>query len=156
MKYITEDQCRRLLNKKKLISKKSIKSNLWDVFYDNIILFNVDGPKFYSKNEKIFSIFQGYEYEILKDYNNEIIDPFIKHIYEVICDNDKELFNYVISWISSLLQNPGKKLEVALAIIGGQGCGKTYFTNTICDLIKSYSERNVTNLSEITCKYNSV
>ena len=67
-------------------------------------------------------------------YQN-IIDPFLKLIKEVICSNDDELYNYVIGWISIMIQHSGIKNEAALILKGLQRIGKNTFTNVISELL---------------------
>ncbi len=47
------------------------------------------------------------------------------HIEEHLCDGDLDLSNYVINWMSHILQKPAKKTEVMLVIKGKEGIGKS-------------------------------
>ena len=156
LKYTNEEFCKRIFTKKRISEKGFTQKTIWDVFIENINLFNIRGQVFYSEDKSLISLFQGYEHEILEKVDMNIIKPFLNHIRLVICNEDEKLYNYVNSWIASLIQNPGKKLEVALAIIGNQGCGKTIFTDVLCDLMNRYSERNITKMEELTGKFNAV
>jgi polynucleotide 5'-kinase involved in rRNA processing len=103
-------------------------------------IFSVKDVRFYSTDTNMLSLFQGYPYDI--EYfgvSEEVIKPFLHHVFEVICDKNNELYIYVISWISYLIQNPGSKTETALIIIGEQGSGKNkFFTYMISKLFGSY------------------
>jgi hypothetical protein len=84
-------------------------------------LFSVKDVRFYSKDNNILSLFQGYPYgndEVFKNSSEQFISPFLNHIFEVIYDKNNELYIDVISCISYLIQNPGSKTETALIIIG--------------------------------------
>ena len=74
----------------------------------------IKGVKFNTKEPEMISVFQGYKYNNLENVNQNIIDPFLKLIKEVICSNDDELYNYVIGWISIMIQHPGIKNETTL------------------------------------------
>lgn len=50
-----------------------------------------------------------------------------RHIREVICDNDVDLYRYVISWMAQCVQHPNKPGYTALALRGAQGTGKSTF-----------------------------
>lgn len=52
---------------------------------------------------------------------------FRRHIQEVICNGDKDIFQYVISWMAQAVQKPGQQANTALALRGGQGIGKGAF-----------------------------
>lgn len=125
----------------------------WDT---NRQTLNRDGVKFYSEKPKIFNVFQGYDYEELDDYDEEIISPFLTHIRENIATGNEELYNYILNWISFILQNPAKKTGTVLVLTGEQGTGKNTFTEIICDLMKQYSVRNLTDFCELVGKFNSV
>jgi|TARA_R110002072_G_scaffold41254_6_gene116134 hypothetical protein len=47
------------------------------------------------------------------------------HIEEHLCNGDLDLSNYVLNWMSHLLQRPGKKTEVMLVVKGPEGVGKS-------------------------------
>jgi hypothetical protein len=52
---------------------------------------------------------------------------FKDHIAEVICDNDKHIFEYVLAWMAQAVQKPGYPAHTAIALRGGQGTGKGAF-----------------------------
>ena len=76
-------------------------------------------------------------------------------INEVICVNDEVLYNYVLNWISNIIQHPGMKNETALVIKGHQGIGKNTFTDVISEILAGYSANNVTEMNELTGNFNS-
>jgi hypothetical protein len=48
-----------------------------------------------------------------------------KHVYEVICKRNKELFRWVMTWMAHLVQRPGEKLGSCLILVGPVGTGKS-------------------------------
>ncbi len=54
-------------------------------------------------------------------------DKFKRHIREVICCGNEEIFEYVISWMAKAVQKPGEQANTAIALRGGQGTGKGAF-----------------------------
>jgi hypothetical protein len=118
--------------------------------------FAINGIKFIGDDKnKTVSIFNGYKYNVLDSVNNEVINGFIEFVREVIADNDEIVFNYIINWFAFIVQNPGVKSEVALVLKGLQGIGKNRFTDILCELLAGYSEKNITDISHITGKFNS-
>jgi phage/plasmid-associated DNA primase len=74
----------------------------------------------------------------------------------VICDKNNNLFNYIISWISYIIQKPGKKTETELILIGEQGTGKNkFFTDVISKLFGRYAIQNENNINNIIGRFNS-
>lgn len=129
----------------------------WNVVEQNAGKLSVKGVKFNTDDKQTFYChFHGYKYNILDSVNVELIQPFLNFINEVICDNNEDVYKYVLGWIATMLQNPGKKNETALILKGLQGIGKNRFTDVLCELTSGYSERNITDIQELTGSFNSV
>ena len=154
--YINQYNMRGMLNSIKLWKDKKKIVTVWNVFEENMFKLTIKGIKFNDSDENVLSIFRGYKYDILDAYDKAIISDFLSLIREVICDNNEEIYNYVISWIACMIQHPGLKNETALILKGLQGTGKNTFTNVICELLAGYSVKNVTDISELTGSFNSV
>ena len=53
------------------------------------------------------------------------------HILEVICDGNKEHFEYLMAWMARIVQDPGgERPGVAVVLRGERGCGKGTFVTT--------------------------
>jgi hypothetical protein len=144
-------------NKGKLNNLK----NIFEMEYGSDSLkniFSVKDVRFYSKDNNVLSLFQGYSYNIEGSlFSEHVINPFLNHIFEVICDKNNELYIYVISWISYLIQNPGSKTETELMIIGEQGTVKNkFFTDVISKLFGSYCISNENNIRNIIGRFNRI
>jgi phage/plasmid-associated DNA primase len=86
----------------------------------------------------------------------KLIQPFLDHVYNIISDHNNELYNYILNWISYLLQNPGSKTETAFIIIGEQGTGNNkFFTDVISKLFGRYAIANENNINNIIGRFNS-
>ena len=90
----------------------------WNVFVYNQILFKVKGLKFYSEDPQVFSYFRGYDYKKLDSVKEELIQPFLNHVHDVITDGNDEVYKYILIWIASILQKPNFKTGTALIILG--------------------------------------
>ncbi|KAA6387963.1 MAG: hypothetical protein EZS28_016509, partial [Streblomastix strix] len=75
---------------------------------------------------------------------------------EVIAANDNNIYEYILNWISFILQHLGIKTRVAIVIRRIQGTGKNTFTDVLCDLMAGYSAKNITDIEEINGNFNSV
>ena len=75
----------------------------------------------------IYNTFSGYEAtkkEIIKnDIENSLI---IKHI-KILCNNDDNVYNYVIKFLARKLQQPHILTNTALIFKSNEGAGKIYF-----------------------------
>jgi hypothetical protein len=74
--------------------------------------FTVKDVRFYSKGDSdILNLFQGYPYDVVNNminnlgtpFSEHLMKPFLDHVFNVICDKNNDLFNYIISWISYLI-----------------------------------------------------
>lgn len=73
----------------------------------------------------------------------------------IISDGNKELYEYILSWFSFILQKPSGKTGVAMVITGSQGTGKNVFTNVLCKLLGVYANPNVNVIENIVGKFNT-
>lgn len=135
---------------------KMKKYSLWDLFIDNQLHFTVKAIKFYSQDPQVFNYFRGYDYKQLDEVKQNIIEPFLNHIHDVIANGNEDIYKYILVWIASILQKPNFKTETALVILGSQGTGKNVFTNVICKLMARYANENVTNIESIVGRFNAV
>ncbi|KAH7831198.1 putative Poxvirus D5 protein [Monocercomonoides exilis] len=90
------------------------------------------------------------------EQNNEIIKPFLDFTREVIVNDNDELYQYILCWISSIIQNPGEKTKTSLVLKGLQGIGKNVWTNELAELLAGYSCPNVIEIAELTGQFNSI
>ena len=155
--YMTNTNMKESLKMIKLWKDDKKQITVYDAFINYQSRLSVKGVKFYSTNDKdIFSIFNGYKYNTVENINENIISNFLNLVSEVIADNNEEIYNYLLNWISYIIQNPGKKTETAIVLKGLQGIGKNTFTDILCELLSGYSENNINQIGELTGNFNSV
>jgi len=63
---------------------------------------------------------------------------FLDHCLNTVCNGDKALYEYLISWLAHLFQHPEEKIGVAIILRGRKGTGKGVFMNTIGSLLGSH------------------
>jgi hypothetical protein len=105
-------------------------------------------------------IVQGYQCNVKtqenKKSNIKLINRFFNHLRNLICDTNIEQCEYVINWISYLIQNIERKTETASIIIGEQGSMKNNFTiDVISKLFGHYSISNENKIMNIMRRFNS-
>ena len=155
LSYTNEATAKQKLNKIIIghIDRKPISA--LDIYMKYTELFTFNFLSFYSKDSKAFSYFRGYDYTEVKEINEELINPFLNHVKEVICDNDERLDKYVNNWFAEILQKPDCKLQTALTLIGEQGTGKNVFTDVLCKLLGIYACDNINDIDDIAGKFNA-
>jgi hypothetical protein len=117
--------------------------------------FKKKGISFYSKEEDILTIFQGFDYHLVEKINFDGLKLFLNHVKETIAARDENLFIYGLKWSALVIQNPGIKTEAAIVIKGMQGYGKNIYTNVLCKLIGRFAKSNLTTIEELTGNINS-
>lgn len=120
--------------------------------------FNITAIKFYSKNPKHISMYKGLYYRIdipLTEIKMDLIQPFLDHTKNVICNGNEELYNYVLEWISFIIKNPNGKTGTVLCITGEQGSGKNTFTIVLQEMLHWYS-RVLEDIDHILGRWNSL
>ena len=75
--------------------------------------------------QRLFNLFDGLLAPGKK--GEERCPRFLKLLFHGIANGNTEIFNAILDILAYAVQNPGKKWEMTLSIIGGQGCGKTEF-----------------------------
>ena len=159
--YLNDNQASQYLGNIKLgtvvVNNKDKELNAWSILNHgkNKNNFMYRGIRFYSKDKHVFSMFHGYKYKCVESINEAKISDYLKLIHDVIANGDEECYEYLLNWISLIIQKPNAKAETAIVIKGAQGTGKTMFTNRISKLLKGYSKKNVTNIDHIVGKFNT-
>jgi putative DNA primase/helicase len=123
----------------------------------NKLKFLVRSVRFMSDDPNEFSYFRGYPWKIIEVPDYSLIQPFLDHIKNIICAGNIKVYNYLMQWISHIVQKPGLKTEKSPLIIGGQGSGKgKFFTEPIGKLFGRYALQNVSKIDDITGKFNTI
>jgi hypothetical protein len=128
---------------------------IWDVLKDNCQLFMCQGLTFNTEIPGYKTIFEGWNYDILSHPDYGLIERYLQHIKLYVCDNDDIIYNYVINWLSFLIQNPGKKTLTALVLISPQGAGKNTFVIPLLKIMAPYSKL-IDKIDDITGRFNGV
>ena len=137
-----------------LIYKHDDKTILSPQLYFDRLSPNYKGIKFDPSNslsDEYLNSFTGFTYESVKGDKHK---SFIKFIQEVLCNNDKQKFIWVMTWIGQLFQESGNKIGTAIAINGKQGTGKTFFVDRLLSMI-GRAGCTVQNIDGVIGQFNS-
>jgi hypothetical protein len=55
---------------------------------------------------------------------------YLAFVWKIICGGDRQLYQWVLDWMSYAVQHPEKPAGTAIVLTGGQGIGKTFFVKT--------------------------
>jgi hypothetical protein len=74
-----------------------------------------------------YNLWQGFAVKPDTDDSEAKCARYLTHIREIICHDDKELYDYVIKWMANGVKNPDQPGGVALVLRGKMGVGKGEF-----------------------------
>lgn len=113
-----------ILGEMKLVKTSFI--NYWINENDNIRSYTYMGiyPNKLKCPDNVYNLWVDYDMELVKDYEekNDNLEILLKHI-KIICNNDLEVYNYLICWISQLIQYPETKTNMPI-FSSKEGAGK--------------------------------
>jgi hypothetical protein len=97
----------------------------------------------------LFNLWRGYAVE--PKFENA--RPGLEFISEVICNDDLELFLWVLAWIAQAVQEPHKKPGTAIILLGPGGIGKSTFAEMLKRLFGPHAE-TVNSANRLTTNFN--
>jgi hypothetical protein len=99
----------------------------------------------------------------IHDYDSEfkvdmaIVNVWLDHMREVICDGDEKIYNYLLQWFAHILSNPRVKTGVVPLVKSAPGCGKNVFVTVFTDYILNQDLTIVTSDAEkIASRFNGI
>lgn len=81
-----------------------------------------------------FNLWKGFKAQLQNNFELSLIQPLLDFIKVVWCNNDDNLYKYLLSWLHCLLVTPWKKSGHCIFAYSKQGCGK----NTLTDFLRDY------------------
>jgi len=147
MKDLDEDkQDEQTLNKFHKMTLKDVINSQSDKFIYNNIKKSKDNIS------DVINEFAGLPYKPIQGDN--LIQPFLKHILQVVCEDDNEKFDYVMKWFANIVQNIYVKNGTMLIFYGSKGCGKSIFTDIMAELLGDLATPSVCDMGKIFGKFN--
>jgi len=81
---------------------------------------------------------------------------FSSHIYKVIANENKKIYEWIITWMAKIVQDlgKGKRPETSLALRGDQGTGKTFFLENFGYIFGNHY-LEISNQAQLTGRFNN-
>lgn len=79
---------------------------------------------------------------------------YLKHIRDIICSGDENIYNYVIGWMAHSVQNMDNLVGTAIVLKGKQGAGKGIFVREFGRLFGGHFT-HISQSSHLTGKFNA-
>lgn len=74
-------------------------------------------------------------------------------LFEVLCDGDQRIYDYVLNWAAYMVQHPGRPAEVAICFQGGKGVGKGTWGRSLANLAGRHG-MHITSSEHLTGRFN--
>ena len=100
--------------------------------------------------EGCYNMWRGYAYEGKPGNAHEL---FLDHVRKNVCGGDEGIFDYVVGWMASAVQKPGRPGETAIVLRGEQGVGKGFLARTFGQLFGRHF-LHVSNAEHLTGNFN--
>lgn len=116
-------------------------------------------PHHYRLKPFEFNTYTGFKSENQKTgYDQHIISEITGFIKEVICNNNQVCYNYIISWLSNIVQKPYKKTGVAVFLHSlDQGTGKGSFGYWLKNYVfGNHISVGISGLNKLVQKHNTI
>ena len=114
-------------------------------------------PGVLQTRSKFFNLFLGFLAQPAPEINKRLINPILRHILEVWCDDNKELAKYVANWLAFLVQKPDKKPGTALLMRSPPRCGKNILTDFIGEKVLGRENFfSTTRLHDVMGRFNGI
>jgi len=117
-------------------------------------IFNPD--PLYIANKDSINLFNGFPLDKNNDgiYDITLIQDYLDHINNV-CNNDKQVYEYVINWISHIFQKPHIRTTTTLVLYSDtQGVGKNLIFDVISKILGKYYLK-LKSTTEFAANFNS-
>jgi len=137
--------------------KKTIKINPFDLWCSNIerrdILKIVMKPH-EKTSDDVYNLWTGYDYKNTKDYDIEKIQYFLDHIKNIWANGDEEIYEYLLNWISQIIQKPEKKTQTCVVLKSIEGVGKTIILELLGKIMGDSYFDTVTKMTDALGRFN--
>lgn len=87
----------------------------------------------------------------------DIIAPFFDHIKKVWANNDDEIYNYLVKWLSTVVQKPWQRTNVFILLTSPQGVGKGMICEFLIERVfGKHCAADCAGLGKVTSRFNSM
>lgn len=80
---------------------------------------------------------------------------FLDYVFRGVCDSDFVKFDWTLNWLAWLVQNPLEKPGTNLALVGGQGTGKSTFGRLAMDIFGPRFSLHIQNDKHVLSNFNA-
>jgi hypothetical protein len=109
-------------------------------------------PKDQPQHPNTFNMWRGFAVEPSELGSCEKFKDYLLHI---VCNGDKEGYDWLCRWMAQLVQRPSDKSGVAVVLQGPQGAGKSFFGEAVMSLFHERHAFQTASLDDLTGQFTS-
>lgn len=83
-------------------------------------------------------------------------EHFLRHLEKYVCQGDQDHYQYLLDWMSHLVQKPSQVPGVALVLRGSKGTGKTIVADYLISAIGRHYGTIITNPKHVFGRFNGI
>lgn len=140
--------------------KEIVDENIESILYKKMDFIPYSPIKEKKIYKDIYNIYEGpkIKYEKNLKINEELINPFLLHIKEILAGNNENNEKYILSMLAHYVQRPHIKTNVCMVFISDEeGAGKNiFFDNFNNKLIGNNYTTNIDNLDTLFSRFNGI
>jgi len=99
----------------------------------------------------VYNLWRGFAYDAVPGGS---CDLYLDHVREVICAGDQVIYDYLINWMATAVQQPDQPGHTAIVLRGSQGAGKGTFAKTFSRLFGQHGKQ-ITDAKHLTGNFNA-
>lgn len=103
-----------------------------------------------SEGRRVYNLWRDFG---VKTVEGKLHESFLAHLKNIICSGNEDHYNYLIRWMANAIQHPDRPGQVAVAMRGPQGTGKSFFATHFGKLFGRHY-LHVSNSEHITGRFN--
>ena len=89
-------------------------------------------------DERFYNMWRGFSVTPAETGKHWAVDMWLEHALENVCEGDKALCHWLVSWFAHVIQRPSEKPLVATVFRGPKGVGKNALVERVGDLLGNH------------------
>jgi hypothetical protein len=90
-------------------------------------------------DKKWYNMWHGFSVQPADSPDHPMVERWKEHLFENICNKDKNLADWLTCWFAHLIQKPYEKPLVAIVFRGGKGVGKNALVERVSKLLGGHA-----------------
>ena len=99
----------------------------------------LSGPQREAPLPHQFIVWAGFKAKEVKEVDMKLLEPLLTFIKKTSANDDDKMYQYIISWLACICQNPAEKTKKFITFFGSEGAGKTTLPEFLEEFVFGYN-----------------